>query len=72
MGLNVQPYSGYAANLEPYAALLNLGNKIMGSDLPSEGHQTHRYQTEQKKISFTSLIFHSKHKSRRRDRAIKL
>jgi len=59
-GVNVQPYSGSPANLEAFAALLNPGDKIMGLDLPSGGHLTHGYQTEQKKISFTSLIWNSK------------
>jgi len=59
-GVNVQPYSGSPANLEAFTALLNPGDKIMGLDLPSGGHLTHGYQTEQKKISFTSLIFDSK------------
>lgn len=59
-GVNVQPYSGSPANLEAFAALLNPGDKIMGLDLPSGGHLTHGYQTEQKKISFTSLIYNSK------------
>jgi glycine hydroxymethyltransferase len=59
-GVNVQPYSGSPANLEAFAALLNPGDKIMGLDLPSGGHLTHGYQTEQKKISFTSLIYNSR------------
>jgi len=59
-GVNVQPYSGSPANLSAYLALLKPGEKIMGLDLPSGGHLTHGYQTENKKISHSSLIFESK------------
>jgi glycine hydroxymethyltransferase len=59
-GVNVQPYSGSPANLEAFTALLQPGEKIMGLDLPSGGHLTHGYQTETKKISFTSVVFNSK------------
>ena len=58
--INVQPYSGSPANLEVLMGLLSPGDKIMGLDLPSGGHLTHGYQTEQKKISTTSVIFESK------------
>lgn len=59
--INVQPYSGSPANLEAYLAVLSPGDTIMGLDLPSGGHLTHGYQTEEgKKISISSLIFNSK------------
>ena len=60
-GVNVQPYSGSPANLAAYLGLISPGDTIMGLDLPSGGHLTHGYQTEEgKKISITSLIFNSK------------
>lgn len=60
-GVNVQPYSGSPANLAAYLGLISPGETIMGLDLPSGGHLTHGYQTEEgKKISITSLIFNSK------------
>jgi glycine hydroxymethyltransferase len=59
-GVNVQPYSGSPANLAAYLGLINPNDKIMGMDLPSGGHLTHGYQTDQKKISSSALIFQSK------------
>ena len=59
-GVNVQPYSGSPANLEAFTAIIKPGDTIMGLDLPSGGHLTHGYQTEDKKISSSALIFNSK------------
>lgn len=39
--VNVQPYSGSPANMEVYAALLELGDTIMGLSLDAGGHLTH-------------------------------
>lgn len=47
--VNVQPYSGSPANLAIYAALVPLGEKIMGLQLDMGGHLTHGH-----KVSFTS------------------
>jgi len=58
-GVNVQPYSGSVANFAAYSGLLNPGDKLMGLDLPSGGHLTHGFQTERKKISYTSVYFES-------------
>jgi glycine hydroxymethyltransferase len=59
-GVNVQPYSGSPANLAAYMGVLNIGDKVMGLDLPSGGHLTHGYQTETKKISSSSILFETK------------
>ena len=58
--VNVQPYSGSPANFAVYTGLLKPGDKIMGLDLPCGGHLSHGFQTENKKISATSIFFQSK------------
>jgi glycine hydroxymethyltransferase len=39
--VNVQPHSGASANMEAYAALLSLGDTVMGLRLDQGGHLTH-------------------------------
>jgi glycine hydroxymethyltransferase len=39
--INVQPHSGASANMEAYAALLSLGDTVMGLRLDQGGHLTH-------------------------------
>ena len=39
--VNVQPHSGASANMEAYAALLSLGDTVMGLQLDQGGHLTH-------------------------------
>lgn len=56
-GVNVQPLSGAPANLYAYSAILNVGDRLMGLDLPHGGHLSHGYQTPTKKISFISKYF---------------
>lgn len=59
-GVNVQPLSGSPANFAVYTALLKPGDKIMGLSLAHGGHLTHGHQTENKKISASSVYFESK------------
>jgi glycine hydroxymethyltransferase len=56
-GVNVQPLSGAPANLYAYSAILNVGDRLMGLDLPHGGHLSHGYQTPSTKISFISKYF---------------
>ena len=53
-GVNVQPLSGAPANLYAYSAILEVGDRIMGLDLPHGGHLSHGYQTPSAKISYIS------------------
>src|SRR3989304_647517 len=39
--INVQPLSGAPANIAAYAALLKLGETVLGMDLSHGGHLTH-------------------------------
>ena len=57
MGVNVQPLSGAPANLYAYSAILEVGDRIMGLDLPHGGHLSHGYQTNTTKISYISKYF---------------
>lgn len=56
-GVNVQPLSGAPANLYAYSAVLNVGDRLMGLDLPHGGHLSHGYQTNTTKISYISKYF---------------
>ena len=48
-GVNVQPLAGSAANLIAFSAVLPVGGKLMGLDLPHGGHLTHGpYQLDTK------------------------
>ena len=57
LGVNVQPLSGAPANLYAYSAVLEVGDRIMGLDLPHGGHLSHGYQTPTTKISYISKYF---------------
>mgnify|MGYP001163159171 FL=1 len=57
-GVNVQPLAGSAANLIAFSAVLPVGGKLMGLDLPHGGHLTHGYSTKEgKSISAISKYF---------------
>ena len=56
-GVNVQSLSGAPANLYAYSAVLEVGDRIMGLDLPHGGHLSHGYQTPTTKISYISKYF---------------
>ncbi|CCE66105.1 hypothetical protein TPHA_0O01370 [Tetrapisispora phaffii CBS 4417] len=57
-GVNVQPLSGAPANLYTYSAIMNIGDRLMGLDLPHGGHLSHGYQLPSgTKISFVSKYF---------------
>ena len=58
-GVNVQSYSGSTANFAVYTGLLQPGDRLMGLDLPSGGHLTHGYYTQNRKISNSSIYFQS-------------
>lgn len=56
-GVNVQALSGAPANLYAYSAVMEVGDRLMGLDLPHGGHLSHGYQTPSKKISMISKYF---------------
>lgn len=59
-GVNVQPLSGAPANLYAYSAVMNVGDRLMGLDLPHGGHLSHGYQLPSgTKISFISKYFNT-------------
>lgn len=57
-GVNVQPLSGAPANLYVYSAIMDVGDRLMGLDLPHGGHLSHGYKLKNA-ISFVSKYFQS-------------
>nr|CAD27655.1 mitochondrial serine hydroxymethyltransferase [Eremothecium gossypii] len=57
-GVNVQSLSGAPANLYAYSAIMEVGDRMMGLDLPHGGHLSHGYQLQNgNKISYISKYF---------------
>lgn len=57
-GVNVQSLSGAPANLYAYSAVMNVGDRLMGLDLPHGGHLSHGYQLPSgTNISYVSKYF---------------
>src|SRR6266702_7850188 len=59
---NVQPHSGSQANAGAYAAVLQVGDTILGLDLAHGGHLTHGH-----KLSFSGKLYHTTFYTVRRD-----
>ena len=57
---NVQVYSGSPANTAVYLAVCELGDKVMGLDLPDGGHLTHGWKVNMSGKYFSRVPYHVK------------
>lgn len=57
---NVQPYSGSPANMAAYFAVCQLGDVVMGQNLPDGGHLTHGWKVNFSALFYKSVPYHVK------------
>tara|TARA_Y100000310_G_scaffold344704_1_gene458908 strand:+ start:8068 stop:9402 length:1335 start_codon:yes stop_codon:yes gene_type:complete len=55
---NIQPYSGSPANTAVYLAVCELGDTVMGLDLPDGGHLTHAWKANVSGIHYQRVPYH--------------